>query len=119
MNLTKYQRELQAMSRFLKCMREVVDDAITVQKLDTLLTVALRPDGIEQQNLMMAAKLSRSGTSKNVTDLTKLTSKHEQGPDLVESLIDPMNRVGRTVKLTRRGESQLLKSLVASFGEKK
>jgi DNA-binding MarR family transcriptional regulator len=119
MSLTKYQRELQATSRFLKMMREVVDDSLTVQKLDTLLTVAMRPDGIEQSQLMMAAKLSRSGTSKNVTDLTKLTSKHEQGPDLVESLIDPMNRVGRTIKLTRRGESQLLKAFEASFGGKK
>lgn len=118
MSLAKYTNELSQVSRLLKAARAMIADEVTVQKLDTLLQACLHPDGIEQGTLLEKAKLSRSATSKNVADLSKITSRKTPGPDLLESVIDPMNRVIRTIRVTPNGEREVLRALEAAFGPK-
>jgi DNA-binding MarR family transcriptional regulator len=118
MSLTKYTTEMARVSKFLKEARLLIGDTVTAQKLDTLLQVALNPDGIPQGDVMTKASLERSAVSKNIADLSKLTQKKEKGPDLIESVIDPMVRTTRTIRVTPSGERKILKALEASFGKK-
>ena len=118
MGLPAYSSELRALSKMLKFARANVSDKMTVQQLDTLITISLEPEGIDQANLVKRADLSRSGASKNIADLTALTSRHKPGPGLVESLIDPFNRSTRSIKLTMKGTAVLLEGLILSYGDK-
>lgn len=118
MSLATYTTELIKISRFLKEARKLVADDVTVQKLDTLVQVMLQPDGIPQSEILDKADLSRAAGSKNVADLTSITSRKKPGPNLVESVIDPLNRTSRTIRMTASGERKAVEALKNSFGGK-
>jgi DNA-binding MarR family transcriptional regulator len=86
--------------------RDLVDDSMSVQKLQILLAVAAAGDaGIDQGSLQQRTKQARSTCSKNVHDLTTVTARKEAGPGLVVVEQDAMNLRSNTVRLTQRGRS--------------
>lgn len=84
--------------------RALVDQSMSIQKLETLLAVAAAGDsGIDQTSLQQRTKQARSSCSKNVHDLGTLTVRKDAGPGLVVVEADPMNLRTNTVRLTARG----------------
>lgn len=118
MRLSAYTTDLIKVSRFLKEARELIADDVTVQKLDTLVQVLLQPDGIPQADILLKANLTRTAASKNVADLSSITSRKKAGPNLVESVIDPLNRTSRTIRMTPTGEKKAVAVLKKAFGGK-
>lgn len=113
-DVTKYQMELMMMAKFLKEARGLLHDRASIRQLDTLIQVALNPDGVEQQRLIQQAQLERSTASSNIAALTTDGS----GPGLVESQISTHHRSARIVRLTAHGAQALTASLKKAFGEK-
>lgn len=84
--------------------RTLVDESMSVQKLETLLAVASAGEaGIDQTSLQQRVKQTRSTCSKYVHDLGTLTVRKAVGPGLVVVEPDPMNLRTNTVRLTARG----------------
>lgn len=92
------------LSRFLRKVRET-DPELTVQKLQILVEVMMNP-GIEQQSLILKVDQTRSAVSKNLADWSEITSRKKPGPGLIESRIDPRNRVIRTIHPTSEGRKR-------------
>jgi len=94
----------QSLLRTLNASRTLVRDDLTVQALMTLLAAAEGgASGVEMETLCRRANLKPSAASKNVADLTNLTSKKRRGPGLVTCVPDPMNLRTRVVTLTPAG----------------
>lgn len=93
--------------------RTLVDDSMSVAKLQVLMMVAASGDaGIDQQTLTHRSQQSRSGCSKNCHDLGTVTVRKAAGPGLVVTEADPMNLRTNIVRLTPRGRmivDQILK----------
>lgn len=92
-------------SRALAQVREMVDNEMSVQKCQVLLTVAEAGDaGIDITSLIQRLNLSKSAASKNVHSLSALTHDKRKGPDLVRIDVDPMNLKIRIARMTEKGK---------------
>lgn len=92
--------------RILQKLRQLVDADLSVQKALTLLLISAN-EGLSQVELAKLAKTSRAATSKNVLDLTAVTSRKSRGPGLVEQRQDPMERRVNRLFLTAKGTKAL------------
>ncbi len=76
---------------------------MTAQRLMILLCVALN-EGLSQRELLQRLELtSITALSRNIADLSALTSRKTPGPGLLELRSDPMNLRIKRVHLTPRG----------------
>jgi DNA-binding MarR family transcriptional regulator len=107
--------EIRKVLKFLQLVRKHIDENCTVKELLTLLCIAVEP-GIDQTTLGAHANISRSGISKYIADLSALTSRKIEGPDLVENRIDPMRLNIRLPTLTAKGERVLSKVIADVWG---
>jgi DNA-binding MarR family transcriptional regulator len=115
--MTKYMKELRATINFLQAVRKHIEEDATGKELLTLLGITVEP-GIDQSTLGIRLNLTRSGVSKDIADLSVLTSRKQPGPGLVENTIDPMRMNIRLPMLTRKGEAAMTKVCEAAWGPK-
>lgn len=95
--------DLVALHRALTIVRGEVAPDITVQRLLILLAVYAN-EGLSQRELLEKLDgCSITALSRNLADLSSLTSKKRTGPGLVESRVDPMNLRLRRLFMTPRG----------------
>ncbi|MEJ2534688.1 MAG: hypothetical protein P8008_04305 [Gammaproteobacteria bacterium] len=98
---------LKALGRALCLVRARVAPDITAQRLAILLAVA-NHEGLSQRELLQRLEgTSITALSRNLADLSSLTSRKQAGPGLVELRTDPMNLRVKRVHLTERGRGQL------------
>jgi DNA-binding MarR family transcriptional regulator len=83
------------------------DTEMPIQTAITLLLVSEyqdRDDGLCVKDLANLLGISTAAASRNVAKLSKVGVKSSTGHGLVEALEDPMYRVRKTVRLTKKGE---------------
>jgi DNA-binding MarR family transcriptional regulator len=96
-------RNLVSLHRALTVVRGAVAPDITVQRLMILLAVYAN-EGLSQRELLETLEgCSITALSRNLADLSRLTSKKRPGPGLVEARPDPMNLRLRRVYMTPKG----------------
>lgn len=103
----------QRVLKVLSTLRDVVADDLSVQKAQVLMAIAGSPRGIALGDVQRMAGLTKSAASRNVLDLSDLTSRRKPGPGLVEMRPDPNNRAYKLVYLTPVGHDAVNKILKA------
>lgn len=88
----------------LKKLRAKVDTDMTVQKAIVFLLLAeAGKEGMSQAEVLRRGDLTRAATSRNILDLSDLTSRKAKGPGLVDTRQDLSDRRNRYVFLTPKG----------------
>jgi DNA-binding MarR family transcriptional regulator len=91
--------------RALRFARKNLSADVTAQRLLILIAVYAH-EGLSQRELMnYLESTSITALSRNLADLSKLTTKKLPGPGLLELRIDPLNLRIKRVFLTRKGRS--------------
>lgn len=94
---------LQSLDRALRFARARLSPDITAQRLLILLNVYFN-EGLSQRELMgMLESTSIPALSRNIADLSALTTRKLAGPELLELRPDPMNLRIKRVHLTSKG----------------
>lgn len=105
---------LKQMEAGLRVARKRVAADITAHRLLILLTVHDH-QGLSQRELLdLLDDTSITALSRNLADLSALTSRKTQGPGLIELRSDPLNLRIKRVHLTPRGR-RLMRDLVQSM----
>lgn len=97
--------QLEAVERALRFARSRLTADVTAQRLLILICVFFN-EGLSQRELL--AKLESTSTtalSRNLADLSQLTSRKRVGPSLLELRTDPMNLRLKRVYLTETGRA--------------
>ena len=98
------QRTLRAVDRALRYARQKLTPDITAQRLLILIAVYLH-EGLSQRELLKHLELtSITALSRNLADLSGMTTKKLPGPGLLELRTDPLNLRVKRVFLTRKGK---------------
>lgn len=98
------QRTLRALDRALRFARARLHPDVTAQRLSILLAVYFH-EGLSQRELLNHLELtSITALSRNIADLSSLTTKKLPGPGLLELRTDPLNLRVKRVFLTRKGK---------------
>jgi DNA-binding MarR family transcriptional regulator len=94
---------LHALDRALRYARARLSPDITAQRLLILIAVYFN-EGLSQRELLTHLEsTSITALSRNVADLSSLTTKKLPGPGLLELRVDPLNLRIKRVFLTRKG----------------
>jgi DNA-binding MarR family transcriptional regulator len=89
----------------LRFARAKLTPDITAQRLLILISVFLN-EGMNQRELLKTLdSTSITALSRNLADLSALTTKKLPGPGLLELRIDPMNLRVKRIYLTAKGRS--------------
>jgi len=89
----------------LRYARAKLSGDVTAQRLLILIAVA-RHEGLSQTELLRwLDSTSITALSRNLADLSALTTRKQPGPGLLELRADPMNLRVKRVFLTRKGRS--------------
>lgn len=97
------QRTLRAVDRALRHARETLSPDITAQRLLILIAVYFH-EGLSQRELLQHLdSTSITSLSRNIADLSGLTTKKLPGPGLLELRSDPLNLRIKRVFLTNKG----------------
>ncbi len=89
----------------LRFARRKLSPDITAQRLLILIAV-YRHEGASQRELLKQLdSTSITALSRNIADLSALTSRKTPGPGLLELRLDPMNLRVKRVFLTKKGKS--------------
>jgi DNA-binding MarR family transcriptional regulator len=105
-----------ALDRALRYARARLSPDITAQRLLILIAVYLH-EGLSQRELLNHLdSTSITALSRNIADLSLLTTRKSAGPGLLELRSDPMNLRVKRVFLTRRGRSFVKQWLSAMDG---
>ncbi|MDX1508322.1 MAG: hypothetical protein R3358_15100 [Woeseiaceae bacterium] len=108
---------LQSLDRGLRFARAKLSPDITAQRLLILLAVYFH-EGLSQRELLRHLELtSITALSRNLADLSDLTTKKEAGPGLLELRVDPMNLRAKRVYLTRKGTRFVQQWLAETSGD--
>ena len=119
MNKAKSLQALQSLDRALRFARARLSPDITAQRLLILLAVYFH-EGLSQRELLRHLELtSITALSRNLADLSDLTTKKEAGPGLLELRVDPMNLRAKRVYLTRKGTKFVQDWLAETSGKTK
>lgn len=98
------QRTLRAVDRALRYARQKLTPDITAQRLLILIAVYFH-EGLSQRELLKHLELtSITALSRNLADLSGMTTKKLPGPGLLELRTDPLNLRVKRVFLTRKGK---------------
>lgn len=96
---------LRMLDRSLRFARARLSADITAQRLLILIAVYFN-EGLSQRELLKHLdSTSITALSRNIADLSALTTKKLPGPGLLELRMDPLNLRVRRVFLTRDGRS--------------
>lgn len=110
------QRTLRALDRALRYARAKLHPDITAQRLSILIAVYFH-EGLSQRELLGHLELtSITALSRNIADLSNLTTKKLRGPGLLELRTDPLNLRVKRVFLTGRGKRFMERWLEAAVG---
>lgn len=97
-------RTLRALDRALRFARSKLSTDITAQRLLILIAVYFH-EGLSQRELLNHLELtSITALSRNLADLSRLTTKKLPGPGLLELRVDPLNLRIKRVFLTKKGK---------------
>lgn len=111
-------RYLGLLERALRFARKNLSADVTAQRLLILLAVYFH-EGLSQRELMnYLESTSITALSRNLADLSSLTTKKAAGPGLLELRTDPMNLRVKRVFLTRKGRSFVKRWLAETEGKK-
>jgi DNA-binding MarR family transcriptional regulator len=93
------------LDRALRYARAKLSPDITAQRLLILIGVYLH-EGLSQRELLEHLdSTSITALSRNIADLSELTTRKVSGPGLLELRTDPMNLRVKRVFLTRKGRT--------------
>lgn len=107
---------LRALDRALRFARARLSPDITAQRLLILIAVYFN-EGLSQRELLQHLEsTSITALSRNLADLSVLTTKKLPGPGLLELRVDPLNLRIRRVFLTRKGRT-FMKQWLAETAE--
>lgn len=96
---------LHLLDRALRFARRKISPDITAQRLLILIAV-YRNEGASQRELLKQLdSTSITALSRNIADLSSLTSRKSQGPGLLELRVDPMNLRVKRIFLTQKGKA--------------
>lgn len=97
-------RTLRSLDRALRFARAKISPDITAQRLLILVAVFFH-EGLSQRELLLHLEsTSITALSRNLADLSKLTTKKLPGPGLLELRTDPLNLRIKRVFLTKKGK---------------
>lgn len=114
MSETAGANDIGALDRALRFARAKLSPDVTVQRLLILIGVYLH-EGLSQRELLNHLdSTSITALSRNIADLSTLTTRKSPGPGLLELRTDPMNLRVKRVFLTRKGRS-FVKQLISSM----
>ena len=100
----KMTAEMQQLDRALRFARSNLSADITAQRLLILIGVYFH-EGLSQRELLsFLESTSITALSRNIADLSDLTTRKLQGPGLLEQRIDPLNLRVKRVFLTEKGK---------------
>ena len=110
-------RTLRSLDRALRFARSRLSPDITAQRLLILIAVYFH-EGLSQRELLQHLELtSITALSRNLADLSDLTTKKTEGPGLLELRVDPLNLRIKRVFLTRKGKSFMKQWLAVTSGD--
>ena len=115
----KPMRTLRSLDRALRYARAKLSPDITAQRLLILIAVYFH-EGLSQRELLSHLELtSITALSRNLADLSELTTKKLPGPGLLEQRTDPLNLRVKRVFLTPNGKRFMKQWLAVTAGAKK
>lgn len=100
----------------VRYLQEKIDPEMPAQRILTLVGVAQHPGAPQFELGEMIGLPAASTISRNLNDLTHLTSRRKPGPDLVAQEPDPHFRRRNLVRLTKRGEA-LIAAMTAEVNQ--
>ncbi len=110
-------RTLKALDRALRFARARLSPDITAQRLLILIAVFFN-QGLSQRELLQHLEsTSITALSRNLADLSALTTRKTQGPGLLELRVDPLNLRIKRVFLTRKGRNFVTQWLAVAGGD--
>lgn len=95
--------EIRVLDRALRFARAHLSPDVTAQRLLILIGVYFHEGLSQRQLLSHLDSTSITALSRNVADLSSLTTKKEVGPGLLELRVDPLNLRIKRVYLTKKG----------------
>lgn len=105
------------LERALRFARKNLSADVTAQRLLILIAVYFH-EGLSQRELMNYLEgTSITALSRNLADLSVLTTKKAPGPGLLELRMDPLNLRVKRVFLTRKGRSFVKRWLAETAGK--
>ena len=105
MNVPALQACAQLFDNFLVRARKALGPDVTALRLHILINVYLN-EGTNQRNLLSVLDMtSVTALSRNLADMSTLTSSKKEGPGLIELRFDMMNLRQKTIHLTPKGRS--------------
>ena len=108
---------LQALDRALRYARAKLSPDITAQRLLILIAVFFH-EGLSQRDLLQHLEgTSITALSRNLADLSALTTRKSPGPGLLELRVDPLNLRVKRVFLTRKGRRFMERWLAVTGGK--
>ena len=97
-------KTLRSLDRALRYARAKLSPDITAQRMLILIAVYFH-EGLSQRELLQHLELtSITALSRNIADLSRLTTKKLPGPGLLELQADPLNLRIKRVFLTNKGK---------------
>lgn len=116
MSVASDKRQMAALDRALRFVRSSISPDITAQRLLILIAVYFH-EGLSQRELLRHLEsTSITALSRNIADLSSLTTKKTKGPALLEQRVDPMNLRVKKVFLTSKGRKFMERWLEATKG---
>lgn len=110
-------REMAQLERALRFARSRLTPDITAQRLLILIGVYFH-EGLSQRELLKYLdSTSITALSRNIADLSTLTTKKNPGPGLLELQVDPMNLRVKKIYLTAKGRRFMKQWFAATTGE--
>lgn len=101
----KDKQHVQMLDKALRFARVRISPDITAQRLLILISV-FQNEGMHQRELLKTLdSTSITALSRNLADLSALTTKKTPGPGLLELRLDPMNLRVKRIYLTAKGRS--------------
>lgn len=110
-------KTLRALDRALRFARAKLSPDITAQRLLILIAVYFN-EGLSQRELLKHLEsTSITALSRNIADLSNLTTRKLPGPGLLELRADPLNLRVKRVSLTRKGRNFMQQWLAITGGD--
>lgn len=114
MEVVELQAGAQVFDRFLVRARKALGPDVTALRLHILLNVYLN-EGTNQSSLLKQLDVtSVTALSRNLADMSALTSSKKPGPGLIELRSDLMNLRQKSIHLTPRGRKIIMAILEQS-----
>ncbi len=101
----KDKQRVQMLDKALRFARSILTPDITAQRLLILISV-FQNEGLNQRELLKTLdSTSITALSRNLADLSALTTRKLPGPGLLELRVDPMNLRIKRIYLTAKGRT--------------